>query len=1155
MSEFTEQIGVYKIIKILGAGELGTVYLVEDLEGGGKYALKLLSSNLSPNDSRLRRFRREFLTLSRLRHPNIVEVYESGIYRDALFFVMEYIEGPTLRKHFLAKRPTKKAPPQEFQNWNRSRFNNRVMLEILKISKQIADALSFIHNYNIVHRDLKPENILLKSGLQAKLLDFGIATRLGQSEITDNQNIMGTLTYISPEQIQCDEIDGRSDLYTFGVILYELLAGRPPFISEEPIGCLYLHLNEKPLPPSLYNPYIDRELEDLILRLLSKNPLDRPQRAEELCDFFDAMLVKYGHEEKKLHRQEIKVTDPSFTGRDLELKSLLHQIEQLQRERTGSVAIISGISGIGKTRLAREAVAFARIQQIETCSIRCLPDSPPYTSYQELAEQLLTSLAVRDDKLPRLIWGDRLHKWLEQITGDLSLSIDLDTITPDVGGAESERYALVEGFCEILRLFLEREPLAIFFDDVTFIDEASLELTEYLIENLLLIPEPYPLLITFIFRSEDMGPEHPFNKLLLKLYGKKDLIQLYELKPLSREEILQFAISMVGLPPDETALKQLEEQSQGIPLFIEELIKAWNEDKQLLEAGDRWYLLSTAYREIETEQKNLQLPPTLLKRLRRRLERLSRPAKQLAIWLAVFGKEISYEFLRDLSQYNDEKFLTAIEELLQHKIAIEDWSRGEESYRIAHPGWTEVILESLSQKERENYHFQIAKFIKDNFQEERFLEILGYHFYQARQIGQAAWYYLLAAERNLRAMALLSAKNHLERCEKILREYPDDHLLQPPSSWWVRYQLARLEWLDYRGEYKKGLEELNQIQELIGKGTESAPFWYWQSRFSRQLGDFRKAISYIQKALETSPPHSEWRSPILQEAGKIFRVLGKWNLAVRALKEAIEWSKNRSLPVQEGRLIGAVGEIFHQLGRFEKASEHYYHSLEIANQNNDNFGKIEALCRLAILQFDRADLKDSLKLAEEALQLAQKINIRQLEVQPLVILAQIAIYREEYEKASSILERALELTKKINISYLQSEILFQFGLLNFFQKNYSEAMKFFERSAQLSSQIGLSIIKTKARAFAQSIKCEQNGTSPELIASNLSQLHTTCEKNLFIENSILINILRSRCLRKIGEHSRAEKLLSLCRFTAQHFGFYRLLSLIEKERYFSTQSE
>jgi serine/threonine-protein kinase len=253
--------GRYRALRPLGSGGMAQVWCAEDDVLGRRVALKLLGSRFAEDPEFRERFRREAQAAAGLAHPNIVGIFDRSEWEGTPYIAMELVDGRTLKELVNERGPLPPAVAVDF-------------------TEQILRALGYAHRRGLVHRDVKPQNVIIDSEGQAKVADFGIA-RAADSEMTQTGSIVGTVQYLSPEQAQALPVDARSDLYSAGVVLYELLTGRVPFDGEAPVAIALKHVSERPVPPGQLQPGIPPALEAVVLRALEKDPAHRFQSADE----------------------------------------------------------------------------------------------------------------------------------------------------------------------------------------------------------------------------------------------------------------------------------------------------------------------------------------------------------------------------------------------------------------------------------------------------------------------------------------------------------------------------------------------------------------------------------------------------------------------------------------------------------------------------------------------------------------------------------------------------------------------------------------------------------------------------------------------------------------------------------------------------------
>ena len=482
--------GKYRVEAILGRGGMGEVYKATQLSLDRPVALKVIRSDLAAGAEMLARFHREAHAIARLRHPNIVTVHDYGVHDTAgAFLVMEYLDGRSLR-HELQVRTRLPAD------------------EAAALVGDVCAAVAAAHGAGVVHRDLKPDNVVLEKGTptRAKVLDFGIAKLArgateGRMDLTAGGTV-GTPAYMAPEQVAGDEVDGRSDIYSIGCMLYELVTGRPPFTGDSRTGVLQAQLVEAPQPPGELVPGLPEQLEAAILRAIEKRREDRFQTAEELQTALGAGPVRTAAaaipdtDDAEFAPTVLSpaTTSPatdnnlprlvaSFIGRDREVE---HVSELLAEER---LVTLVGPGGIGKTRLAVGSADAARnrfaggawlVDLAALSDPRLVVESVAATVgvRAEAGEPLATSLvrALRDREILLVLDNcEHLVDACAQLTADLlhgCINVRVLATSREALGTEGEtRYEVAPlglpdaaddpsaeqiATCEAVRLFVDR---------------------------------------------------------------------------------------------------------------------------------------------------------------------------------------------------------------------------------------------------------------------------------------------------------------------------------------------------------------------------------------------------------------------------------------------------------------------------------------------------------------------------------------------------------------------------------------------------------------------------------------------------------------------------------------------------------------------------
>lgn len=335
----------YRILSKIGVGGMADVYKGEDTLLGRPVAIKILHANFASDDEFVSRFKREAQAAGKLNHPNIVNMYDVGYDQDMHYIIMEYVDGETLKEYI-------------------TRHHRLSIDEAVKITISIGEGLEHAHAMGIVHCDIKPHNVIITNTGRVKVTDFGIARAMNSTNtVMYTNSIMGSAHYLSPEQASGKSVDGNTDIYSLGVVLYEMLTGKVPFEGDTPIAVALKHVREKVIPPTRYNPSIPPLLESVVLKALAKNPADR---FESISEMMGDLRLSQGftmgktqrHEPYDFATQMIPAVDPDTlddfsdiddtTLKEVQKKSMLSKIASIpQKYIVLSAAVIFLIAFLG----------------------------------------------------------------------------------------------------------------------------------------------------------------------------------------------------------------------------------------------------------------------------------------------------------------------------------------------------------------------------------------------------------------------------------------------------------------------------------------------------------------------------------------------------------------------------------------------------------------------------------------------------------------------------------------------------------------------------------------------------------------------------------------------------------------------------------------
>ena len=743
-----QSISHFKILEKLGEGGMGVVYKAEDTQLERIVAVKFLPREIAAQDEVKKRFKIEAKAAAALNHPNIATIYQIEEVDDKLFIVMEYIEGRELSQ---IVRADGHAPlPVD---------------DILNYATQIAEGLQAAHEKGVVHRDIKSTNIMITNKGQIKIMDFGLAKLADQTQLTQDGTTVGTIAYMSPEQAQGAAIDQRTDIWAFGVVLYEMLSGQLPFQGDYELAIIYSIMNEDPEPIPDLQGGVSEALQQVVAKALAKEPKDRYQQMEEVLAELNAL--------RGVKRMPTILPSKRHTvGREKELAELQAGAQNVFAGR-GLLLCVAGEPGIGKTTLVEAFLDETTIAG-RPCTIargRCserLSGTEAYLPFLEVLESLLKSQA--DGSVTKMM-RETAPWWYAQVA---SLSAD----DPDDARLLQEvRNATQERAKRELARFLEeasrQQTLVFFFDDLHWSDVSTVDLLAYLANHF----EAMRLLIVGTYRPEELLlAEHPFVQVRRDLQGR-GVCREIALGFLSRDEIeryLELHCPEHDFPADFPKL--IHERTEGSPLFMADLVRYLKDHEVIIEEEGRW-TLSQAVADIQ-----LELPESVRGMIERKIDRLSEEDRGLLAAASVQGYEFDTAVVGQVLELDEEE----IEERLQvldrdHGFVqfVEEQEFPDRTltlrYRFVHVLYQNELYASLTRTKQTRLSKSAAEALLDYYGEQSssVASELAVLFETARDFPRAVQYFSSAAQNASKVFAYHEAIVLARRGLDLLKTLPD----------------------------------------------------------------------------------------------------------------------------------------------------------------------------------------------------------------------------------------------------------------------------------------------------------------------------------------------------------------------------------------------
>lgn len=729
----------YEILEQIGRGGMGLVYKALETGLGRPVALKVLPAEYAQDPERLDRFIREARTASLLNHPHICTVHALGKHDGCLFIVMELIEGVTLRS-LLARRP----------GWQ----------EIARIFHQAARALAAAHRAGVVHRDIKPENIMVRSDGYAKVLDFGLARRLPRLGVpesgwdTDPGALLGTVGYMSPEQAHGLAVEAPSDMFSLGIVLYQVATGRHPFERASNLATLYAVANEEPLPANRLAPDIPAALDGLIGALLHKHAPLRPTATQVEAALLNLAVVQPAEPRAAVPVRPIVPREP-------ELAALQQAFAQAEAGE-GTLVCVVGEPGIGKTTLVEDFLTgLSRRGALVgrgNCSER-RADTEAYLPIFDALEDLMRKDASGAIQRLMQVVAPAWHAQL----------------THGQGGSDSprasSRHAMLREFRNLAQEASRLGTLVLFLDDVHWSDVPTVDLIAHVGQHL----RGLRLLVLATCRSTELllGP-HPFHGVRQELAARGCCIDM-PLGFLSRPDVdryLALAFPNHRLTPEFADL--IYARTEGSPLFMVDLLRYLRERGVIAQAGAHWVLAQ------EAPSWQHEVPASVRSVFQRTMQRLHDDDRRLLSAASVQGHQFDSATLAvvlQLDQADVEERLQQLDRVhgLVRRIRDYEFPDGAATlrYGFVHAVYQKALESDLQPARRAAWSLALARTLQARHAHdtEAAAEI-GCLFEAGRDLASAARQFRCAADNAARVFAHKEAIALAQRGLRLLARLP-----------------------------------------------------------------------------------------------------------------------------------------------------------------------------------------------------------------------------------------------------------------------------------------------------------------------------------------------------------------------------------------------
>ena len=614
--------------------------------------------------------------------------------------------------------------------------------------------LEFAHSKGIVHRDLKPGNVWLTSDGTAKIGDFGLAVATDRSRLTQEGMMVGTVSYMPPEQAMGGEVTAQADLYSLGAMLYEMVTGRPPFVGDDSVAIIGQHLNTPPVAPTWHNPDVPPALETLVLRLLEKDPTGRPTSATEVLHALDAIAVGAPREAPSPDAAPAG-PDPTyrhtFVGREAEVRQL-HTAFDKAMSGEGSLVMVVGEPGIGKTTICEQLGTYAKLRGGMTLVGHCYEEGSLSLPYLAFVEAMRSYVLERDADGLRSDLGSGASE-VARIVSEVRERLDVEPSA--AGDPEQDRYRLMQSVTSFLTNASSVQPIVIVLEDLHDADAGTLDMLTHVSRNL----SGARLMLVGTYRDVEVDRSHPLSGTLAELRRVANFDRI-GLRGLTADEVQRMMGSIAGHDVPWGISEAVYRQTEGNPLFVQEVLRYLVEEGMLAHGHD------------DSERKTppeMRIPEGLTDVIGKRLSRLSSEANSVLSVAAVVGRDFRLDVLQQVAGLSEDDLFAALEEAQAAAVIEERSATGTGvSFRFAHAFFKQTLYEETFAPRRIRLHQQVGRALEEAYTDrlgEHAAELTE-HFAQSTEredLQKALSYGEMAAERAVSVYAYGEAVRLLDQ--------------------------------------------------------------------------------------------------------------------------------------------------------------------------------------------------------------------------------------------------------------------------------------------------------------------------------------------------------------------------------------------------------
>ena len=965
----SRRVGPYTLVEQLGSGGMGVVYRGRDESDGREVAVKTV---ILPRQGQLTSLRREIRALARIRHPGIVRILDEGVQDGVPWYAMELVDGTPLSEVIhghggtTGARPTLPLSEAGDADYAEEGVGSPSVALTVALARRLCDPLAFLHGEGVVHRDLKPDNIIVRPDGRPVVVDFGLIRQVGGAVSRDTLEfeveLAGTVPYMAPEQIRGGVLDARCDLYSFGCILFEMLVGRPPFVAERGADVLRMHLERAAERPSECGARLPAALDDLVMRLLEKDPRRRLGHAMDVARVLTGLGAPADTGDAVPPARDY-LYRPALKGREAVMTSLEDALERL-RDGAGAMLLIGGEIGVGKTRLMSELAAAAAGRGIQVLASSCASAQPgkgdaarpPLQAFRSVLLTVADRCRERGPAEQARLLGDRAPLLVpyQPALADLPGS---GAAGP--GTADSARPAVAAAIVETLRQLVVDGPTTIIVDDLHESDELTCDALRLLARGGDL--ERLPLMVVGTYRTDEswVGLDE------LRALPGIDPIQLGRLDEPSIEAMVE---DMLAASPAPAALvRLLTAESNGNPFFIAEYLRTAVEEGVLhRDPQGQWRLTAGTRLQMRGA---LSVPDTVREIVGRRIGTLAPRHRRIAAIAALLGREATEDAIALVAEQGDMEVMEGLRELLVRHLVEEAAPR---TWRFVHDQVRRIAYASIPEGELPALHRLAAEAITSRGASGDLARqaSLGHHWEMAGVEERARECYLTAAQEAEDRYASGEAIRLYRACLETGSTEPGDSK--------VRARMAAL------------------LLQAFGRSSEAA------QEYARALGEARAAGDEGAMA------------DCLDGLANVAWVMGRLTDARKRYRDALEIHRRRGDELAAAAVLGHLAVVAQQQGKAAEARELYEETLKCCRAAGKHGSEANSLVNLGNLHREQGDIAEARACYERALELHRGIGNARGEAAALVNMGELAVELGALDEARDLCETARSIYRRVS---------------------------------------------------------------------------------------------------------------------------------------------